>query len=160
MSNDAYDESQIISLITEYYHLILSLSYLSADDVDFPPPEGREIDKEVCDSLGLTPEVRSLMQRLPCPSAEGTMLEHQMFIPNSFANSFVNTQLIELGRDPETGERSDFLAPSHIALSIMGDEGQCLVLDTAKSRAQLIINTKNVLVLTDNDSRYDPGRHV
>ena len=139
MSDDAYDESHIVSLVTEYYNLILSLCYLSADEVDFPPPEGRQIDEELCNSFNLTPEVRSLMRRLPCPSAEGTMTEYEMFILNSFANSFVNSKLIELGRDPEYFERLDFLAPSHIAMSIMGDEGVWLVLDTARSSAYFVV---------------------
>lgn len=57
MSDEAYDEQKILNLVTEYYQLLLSLCYLSADDIDFPSPEVREIDKELCGSLGLTPEV-------------------------------------------------------------------------------------------------------
>jgi len=160
MSDSVYDGSQIIDLVTEYYNLILSLNYLSADEVDFPPPEGREIDQELCKSFDLTPEVISLMRRLPCPSAECTMLEYEMFMPNSFANSFVNSKLIELGRDPEMLERLDFLAPSHIGLSIMGDEGVWLVLDTARSNAQLSLDYTRLLVLANKSSRYAPGGHI
>lgn len=160
MSDDAYDENQIIDLVTEYYNLILSLCYLSAEEVDFPPPEGRRIDEELCNSFNLTPEVISLMRRLPCPSAEGTMLEYEMFIPNSFANSFVDSKLIELGRDPEILERSDFLDPSHIALSIMGDEGAWLVLDTTRSNAHLSSGSTHLLVWTNENSRYAPGGHI
>jgi len=94
MLDAVYNELQIVDLITEYYQLLFSLCYLSANDVDFPPPEGRKIDDEFCDSLDLVPEVRSLMRRLPCPCEEGVMLEHQMFIPGSLANSFVNSKLI------------------------------------------------------------------
>jgi hypothetical protein len=160
MSDEAYDEQKIIDLVTEYYQLLLSLCYLSADDVDFPPPEGRDIDPELCESLSLTPEVISLMQRLPCPCAEGVMLGYQMFIPGSFANSFVNNKLIELGRDPEIAERLDFLDPAHIALSIMDDEGACLVLDTARSSAHLIVRFVESMVSADKDSRYPPGGHI
>lgn len=91
------------------------------------------------------------MRRLPCPRAEGVMLGYQMFIPGSFANSFVNNKLIELGRDPEIAERLDFLAPEHIALSIMDDEGVYLVLDTARSSAHLIVGFVDLLVLADED---------
>ena len=160
MSDSVYDESQIIDLVTEYYNLILSLNYLSAEEVDFPPPEGREIDQELCKSFGLTSEVISLMQRLPCPSAEGTMLEYEMFMPNSFANSFVNSKLIELGRDPEMLERLDFLAPSHIGLSMMGDEGVWLVLDTARSNAHLSLDSTFLLDLANKNSKYAPSGHV
>lgn len=160
MSENAYDGSQIISLVTEYYNLILSLCYLSAEEVDFPPPEGRQIDEELCESLNLTSEVKSLMRRLPCPSAEGTMLEYEMFIPNSFANSFIDSKLIELGRDPEMLDRPGFLEPSHIALSVMGDEGAWLVVDTAKSNAQLCIGSPYLLVPADKNSRSTPSGQI
>lgn len=160
MSDEAYDEQKIIDLVTQYYQLLLSLCYLSADDVDFPPPEGRDIDPELCESLSLTPEVMSLMRRLPCPCAEGVMLGYQMFIPGSFANSFVNSKLIELGRDPEIAERLDFLAPAHIALSIMDDEGACLVLDTAKSSAHLFLGSIYLIIPADKDYRYAPSGHI
>jgi hypothetical protein len=160
MSNKAYDEHKIIDLVTEYYQLLLSLCYLSADDVDFPPPKGRDIDPELCESLSLTLEVISLMQHLPCPRTEGVMLGYQMFIPGSFANSFVNSKLIKLGRDPEIAERLDFLAPAHIALSIMDDEGAYLVLDTVKSSAHPIAGFVDLLLWADKDSRYSPGGHI
>ncbi|GAB7351189.1 hypothetical protein MBLNU459_g1633t1 [Dothideomycetes sp. NU459] len=133
MSSEQYNESRIIALVTEYYQLLFSLCYISAEDIDFPPTGGREIDEALCQSLNLTPEVVSLMRHLPCPCEEGIMLDIDLFIPASFANSFVNRKLIGLGRDPEIAERMDFLAPTDIALSIMGDEGAYLVLDTAKN---------------------------
>jgi hypothetical protein len=160
MSDEAYDEQKVIDLVTEYYQLLFSLCYLSADDVDFPPPEGREIDPELCESLGLTPEVISLMRRLPCPREEGVMLGYQMFIPGSFANSFVNNKLIELGRDPEIAERLDFLAPAHIALSIMDDEGACLVLDSARSSAYPIVDFVDLLVPANENPRYASSGHI
>ncbi|KAK6001129.1 hypothetical protein QM012_003212 [Aureobasidium pullulans] len=133
MSNKPYDEPQIIALITEYYHLLFLLNYITPHDIDSPPPEGREIDETLCQSLNLTPEVISLMRHIPCPISEGLMLEHELLIPMSHANSFVDSNLIEVGRDPELGENKWFLKSTDVALSIMGDEGQYLVLDTAKN---------------------------
>lgn len=134
MSTHLYNEAQIVALVTEYYHLLDSLCYLSVDEIEFPPSEGRSVDESLCHELNLTAAVVSLMRRLPCPCAEGIMLEHELFLPRSHANSFVDNNLIKLGRDPELGENLWFLAPAHIALSVMGDEGRYLVLDTAKSR--------------------------
>lgn len=74
-----------------------------------------------------------MTRHLLCPCGEGIMLEIELFMPASFTNSFVNSKLIKLGRDPEIGERLNFLAPTDIVLSTMGDEGAYLVLDTAKS---------------------------
>ncbi|KEQ65600.1 uncharacterized protein M437DRAFT_16834, partial [Aureobasidium melanogenum CBS 110374] len=128
-----YSESQIIALITEYYHLLFSLNYLLPKDIDFPPPVGREIDQTLCQSLNLTPEVISLMQHIPCPCSEGLMLEHELLIPQSHANCFVDAKLVKLGRDPEVGENEWFLKATDVALSVMGDEGQYLVLDTEKN---------------------------
>lgn len=88
------------------------------------------------------------------------MFEYEMFMPNSFANSFVNSKLIELGRDPEMLERLDFLAPSHIGLSMMGDEGVWLVLDTARSNAHLSLDSTFLLDLANKNSKYAPSGHV
>lgn len=151
MSSEPYDESRIVALVAEYYQLLFSLCYISAEDVDFPPPGGREIDEALFDSLNLAPEVISLMRHLPCPCEEGIMLELQLFIPASFANSFVNSKLIKLGRDPETAERLKFLAPTDVALSIMGDEQAYLVLDTAKRNALRTIRFIEGLCLADGD---------
>lgn len=133
MTGEPYNEQEIVALVTEYYHLLFSLCYVSVDEIDFPSPEGREVDEALCRSLQLTPEVISLMRHLPCPCSEGIMLEYDLFVPQSFANSFVDSKLIELGRDPEIAERTNYLKPTDIALTIMGDEGAYIVLDTAKS---------------------------
>lgn len=67
------------------------------------------------------------------------MLEHELLIPNSHANSFVDARLVELGRDPEVGEDKWVLKETDVALSIMGDEGTYLVLDTAKSKFWFLV---------------------
>lgn len=135
MSSQPYDESRIVALITEYYHLLFTLCYYNPEDIDFPPLEGREVDKALCQSMNLTPEVASLMRHIPCPTNDHTMLGYEFLLPNSHANSFVNDRLIEDGRNTETFERLDYLLPTDIALTLMGDEGQNLVLDTSKSVA-------------------------
>lgn len=134
-ASQSYDASRIITLITEYYHLLFTLCYYNPEDIDFPPPEGREVDTALCQSLNLTPEVVSLMQHIPCPTSDHTMLGYEFLLPNSHANSFVNKRFVENGRDPEAFERLDYLLPTDIALTLMGDEGQNLVLDTSKSVA-------------------------
>lgn len=138
-ASSPYKESNIIALITQYYNLLFQLHYISPSSVSFPPPTGRILNLQLCHSLSLTPSVISLMQHLPCPCDEGIMLEHDIFIPGSFANSFVNDRFVKLGRDPEIGEREDFLKSTDIALSIMGDEGSFIVLDTEKSESFLLL---------------------
>lgn len=141
MSSQPYDKSQIITLITEYYHLLFTLRYYDPEDVDFPPPEGREIDMAFCQSLNLSPKVVSLMQHIPCPTTDHTMLGYDFLLPNSHANTFSNKRFVENSRDPETFERLDYLLPTDIALTVMGDEGQNLVLDTSKSTGILVPDT-------------------
>lgn len=154
MSGDLYDESRIIALVTEYYHLLISLCYISATDIDFPPFGGREIDEALCQSLDIEAEIVSLTCHLPCPCDEGIMLETELFIPASFANSFVNSKLVRLGRDPEIGERLKFPAPTDLALSILGDEGANVVLDTAESGALGTICFIEGLLMANEGVRY------
>lgn len=133
MSTSPFDEQQIITLLTTYYNLLFSLCYITPEEIDFPPPSGREIDETLCHRLHLAPEVVSLMRHIPCPVSEGIMLEHELLVPQSHANSFVDGKLIEVGRDPEVGEDKWFLKGTDVALSVMGDQGRYLVLDTDKS---------------------------
>jgi hypothetical protein len=141
MSHQSYNESQIIALITEYYHLLISLHYITLDCIDFPPPQGRETSLPLCESPNLTPEVISLMKYLPCPIDEHVMLDHEFLLLNSYGNSFCSERLIRMGRDPEIGEREGWLQNTDIAITIMGDEGQYLVLDTAGSKSIPCLNT-------------------
>jgi hypothetical protein len=135
MSTHPYNESKIIALITQYYHLLISLSYIPPSYIDFPPPSGRQISPTLCTSLTLTPQVISLMKHIPCPIDEHVMLDNDFFLPNSLGNSFCSEKLIRLGRDPEIlGEREGWLEGSDVALSVLGDEGVCVVVDTAKSK--------------------------
>jgi hypothetical protein len=133
MFTQPYNESKIIALITEYYHLLISLHYVILDCIEFPPPQGREISLPLCESLDLTPEVISLMKHLPCPIDEQVMLDHEFLLPNSYGNSFCSERLIRMNRDPEIQERGAWLQNTDVAITIMGDQGRWLVLDTAKS---------------------------
>jgi hypothetical protein len=135
MSTQPYSEPQIIALITQYYHLLVTLSYVTPSCIDFPPPSGREIPTSLCTSLNLTPQAISLMRHIPCPIDEHVMLDNEFFLPNSLGNSFCSERLIKLGRDPEiAGEREGWLEGRDVAISIMGDEGGCVVVDTVKSK--------------------------
>jgi hypothetical protein len=135
MSIQPYDEAQLIALITQYYHLLISLSYIHPTYIDFPPPSGRQIPTSLCTSLNLTSQAISLMKHIPCPIDEHVMLDNELFLPNSLGNSFCSERLIRLGRDPEIlGERKGWLEGSDVALSVLGDEGCCVVVDTEKSK--------------------------
>jgi hypothetical protein len=135
MSTHPYSDPQIIALITQYYHLLISLSYITPSSIDFPPPYGRQITLPLCTSLHLTPHAISLMKHIPCPIDEHVMLDNEFFLPNSLGNSFCSERLIRLGRDPEIlGEREGWLEGSDVAISVMGDEGVCVVVDTVKSK--------------------------
>lgn len=160
MTTKNYNEQDIIALVTEYYHLVILLCYIPADTIEFPPPLGREIDEELCHSLQLTPEVISLMRHLPCPQYEGIMLGFELFVPDSYANSFINTRLVRAGRDPEYGTRLDYLKPTDIALTIMGDEGSFLVLDTSKSNIFLFRPTSKSHVPRLTHLRHAPYLRV
>lgn len=64
-----YNEETIITQITTIYNLLLKLSYFTSDRVTFPPESGHIINEELCYSLHLTPEVISLMRKVPYVTA-------------------------------------------------------------------------------------------
>lgn len=63
----AYNEDEIVALVTQIYTLMIALCYFSTDDVLFPPPDtGRHVlDAAKCAEFGLHPRVVSLLERLP-----------------------------------------------------------------------------------------------
>jgi hypothetical protein len=148
MFTQPYNEAQIIALISEYYHLLISLSYITPSCIDFPPPCGRQIPTPLCTSLNLTPNAISLMKHIPCPIDEHVMLDNDFFLPNSFGSSFCSERLIRIGRDPEiVGEREGWLGRSDVAVTVLGDEGVCVVVDTAKSKLSISLLSRCVPLL-------------
>jgi hypothetical protein len=155
MFTQPYNESQIITLITQYYHLLISLSYIHPTYIDFPPPCGRQISPTLCTSLNLTPQAISLMKHLPCPIDEHVMLDNEFFLPNSLGSSFCSERLIRMGRDPEiAGEREGWLGGSDVAVTVLGDEGICVVVDTAKSKFMPAIFSWVFSESADTGDRY------
>lgn len=144
-SSEPLDADKIVCLWTKLFQLQVDLGYYpNADSISFPPPEGRTIDESVCQELGLTDEVVSLMKRLPCPSNfdeayDTTLLCDTMAIP------FDDTRWIRNSRDPErcweighdAPARTDAMKPTELTLLVAQDEpGYHLILDTEDSKLQ------------------------
>lgn len=51
-----YVESETVNLTEEYYELLVPLWYIPLSIVQFPAPQGRNIDEERCQKLNLAPK--------------------------------------------------------------------------------------------------------
>src|SRR5438045_660901 len=60
-----YNEEIIISLINEFYSLLVSLAYLQTSQIIYPPVNGHNINEEICKSLNIDDTVISLMKKIP-----------------------------------------------------------------------------------------------
>lgn len=61
-----YSEETIVSLINEFYSLLVSLAYLRPSQIIYPPPgTGHNMNEKLCSSLNIDVAVISLMKRFP-----------------------------------------------------------------------------------------------
>lgn len=140
---EPFDAEKIISLWTKLLQFQVDIGYYESDDsISFPPTKGRAVDETVCQELGLTDEVITLMKRLPCPSNfdeayDTTILSDSMAVP------FTDSEWIRNSRDPERcwfagGDmplRLDYMKPEDLSLVLAKDEPGChLILDTKASQ--------------------------
>lgn len=145
----SYNEARIVSLIIEYYSLLISLSYLHDSQVINPPPSNHAINESLCNQLGLDAAVISLMRKIPYidgPYSDGELdwdasAYGCMLFPGSWrgseAYSFLRDDDIIESRDPEadakTGVRLNYLLSHDVALAHNLRDGVTLVLDTKAS---------------------------
>lgn len=136
-TSSSYNEETITTQINTIYNLLLKLSYFTPDRINFPPKDGHAINEELCHSLHLTPEVISLMKRIPYVM-DGY---HKPIIWQSRAFEYTLDEEIRNGRDPERTDaaidedklRMDFLRPWELALTCWLDDGISVILDTKSS---------------------------
>lgn len=148
-TKSSYNEATIVSLLKEYYALLVSLSYLHASQVINPPASGHGINEFLCDQLGLDAAVKSLMKKIPYidgPYSNGELDEDAsaygcMIFPGSWrgarAYSFLRDHDIIESRDPEADGtevvRLNYLLSHDVALAHNLRDGMTLVLDTKTS---------------------------
>ncbi len=130
-----YNEDTVVSLITDLYSFLIKLGYFPSSSVIFPPPSGHTINLKLCEDLGISKEVASLMKRIPY-TTEGS--ERPLF-QSARAYNYLDDQDITQGRDPELGmtdqARRDYILPQDLALTEEEYVGAVwLVLDTKESQ--------------------------
>ena len=154
VENLAWTEETIVSLISEFYSLLVSLAYLRPSQVIYPPPgTGHNINEELCNSINLDIAVISLMKRIPYidgpyedfqklekPDKEASVYGCHLF-PGSMGYSFLRSSDILESRNSENdavgGVFVNHLLSHDVALShsnLMRRDGMYLVLDTKASK--------------------------
>ena len=109
-----YNDEIIVSLINEFYSLLVSLAYLRPSQIILSPPgTGHNINKKLCNSLNIDVAVISLMKRTPyvdgpyedVQKLEGFNEEASAYgchlFPGSRGYSFLRGDDIVESRDPE-----------------------------------------------------------
>jgi hypothetical protein len=109
-----YNEETIVSLINEFYFLLVSLAYLRPPQIIYPPPgTGHNINEKLCNTLNIDVAVISLMKRVPYIDGpyedvqrlegfdeEASVYDCHLF-PGSRGYSFLRGDDIVESRDPE-----------------------------------------------------------
>lgn len=132
--------------MTDIYELLIALSYFPASEIIFAPPPRHEINKKLCLELKLTPEVISLMRRLPYPRG----LERRPIFPfGSVPWDQLHDENLKMDRDPESWECMDFSLQQDVVLGVrMERVDEDVILDTKESTSQLLITISTTLPRT------------
>jgi hypothetical protein len=143
-----YNEETIVSLINEFYSLLVSLAYLQPSQIIYPPPgTGHNINEKLCNSLNIDAAVISLMKRIPyidgpyedVQKLEGFDEEASAYgcylFPGSRGYSFLRNDDIVESRDPENdgveGVRLNYLLSHDVTLSHCLRDGMIPTVATA-----------------------------
>ncbi|KAF4467498.1 hypothetical protein FALBO_5635 [Fusarium albosuccineum] len=136
----AYNEDEIVGLITEIYVMLIALCYYNREDVVFPPADtSRHILKSPL-VQELTPRAVSLLERIPYCTRR--IHDRPFLYPYSFPINYLDEEEFRLGREPLPGSRGDAarkLQPHDVAISTCFDpEGTTLISDTEGNSIQRI----------------------
>lgn len=129
-----YNESEIVSLITEIIKLLLIFGYHAAHRIDWAPPGGHAINETLCTELNLAPAVVSLLKRLPYADEDfesGKIRDFHLFPCSPYYN-YRRDDLLRVSRTAEEKGRHT-LEPWDIALTVGFNEGSDVILDTRDS---------------------------
>ena len=142
-SAEAYNEDEIIGLLTQIYNLMIALAYILPNEVSYPPADtGRHaLNTPLLRELGMNAQVISLLEHLPHVAQE----ELELWIWSSPCNYFHDLQL-RRDRDPYgkippntvdgEGKPIALLGPAEITLTTPAyPDGNAWVLDTQASKS-------------------------
>ncbi|KAJ7498085.1 hypothetical protein B0H11DRAFT_832319 [Mycena galericulata] len=75
----AYDPDEVVSLITQFYELLIEMGHWSEGSLRYPPHTDPPVNEALATELGYSPAVISLMQRLPY-STDAASHGHERYI--------------------------------------------------------------------------------
>ena len=82
-ASTSYDPTEIVPLMTKYYELLARMRYFPSSSIKYPP-HFPVINVQLATSLGIEPQVISLLEQLPY--AEGYGSEDEFIFGGSFAD--------------------------------------------------------------------------
>lgn len=141
----AYDEDTIVSLIDEIYRILIRLSYIPSNFMQYVPPKGNTLNEPLCLSRNLQPRVIALLKRLPQPVQLEPSQEFE-FIPGSKACRLTSDDAIRLGREVREVSDEKKATTSHV-----GPDD--VVLTMSSGNADLVLNTQD-------SKRYSYSQYV
>lgn len=153
----AYDEDTIVSLIEEIYNILIRLSYIPSNFMQYVPPKGHKLNESLCFSLNLQPRVIALLKRLPQPVQLEPSQEFEL-IPGSKACHLMSDDVIRLGRAVQEVSDEKKVATSHVGqydvVLTMFNGNADLVLDTQDNTIRTVSEGHNTTSSGEAKLRY------
>lgn len=154
----------LIDNLTKLFNLFVTLRYIAATDVIYPPHIDPPINTADMARLGFDPEVITLVTLLPQLRHEvvwGWQEEGTALLPRSMAVNYLSPALDVLFDRLRDGSSNDLLPPTVLRLTRGGNVGHSLLYDTADrwlySLPTGCTSTANLAGLLQRVSRFGAG---
>ncbi|KAF8210277.1 hypothetical protein K438DRAFT_147349 [Mycena galopus ATCC 62051] len=82
----AYDPDKVVSLITQFYELLINMGHWPEGSLRYPPHTNPPIDEELAVQLGYAPAAISIMQQLPYLTSDINRVEYAIVARTRFAD--------------------------------------------------------------------------
>ncbi len=141
----AYNEDEIVALMTEIYGLYVDIGYFVPLDISLAPKSGHPIENDMSKALGLSQRVVSLIGKLPrIHSAE----YDKEIAPGALSIDYFSSGALISSRDPHGSMEREYLPritvlePSDVALTQGKKWGSTWILDTDASMCWHFFNKR------------------
>ncbi|KAJ7768249.1 hypothetical protein B0H16DRAFT_1519145 [Mycena metata] len=128
----AYDPDEIVSLITQFYELLIAMGHWPEGSLRYAPHTNPPLNEELAVQLGYTPAAISLMKRLPYLSSEVNQ-RHSPILGRSVLADYTRDADLKEGRRPYPymyNEDGPDLDPWLVPWMLPGRDGSHVILDT------------------------------
>ncbi|KAJ7498132.1 hypothetical protein B0H11DRAFT_833147 [Mycena galericulata] len=96
----AYDPDEVVSLITQFYELLIEMGHWPEGSLRYPPHTNPSVNEELAAKLGYSPSAISIMQRLPYSTVAASHSDQSYILGRTRWADYTSETNLREGRHP------------------------------------------------------------